>query len=139
MKSALQPARRNPYAKPAPPDLSIFARRSRAEIGAVTPFRISTCKSVSKQRTLTTFRMNTYAKPGEGLATSTGRGGQQEEPFVMLVQDHVIVRAEEFLFGGIERDDFYFRVVRFEPGDHIFSGLLRRGMADDEQLDIMIG
>src|SRR5467141_3309673 len=66
MKSALQPARRNPYAKPAPPDLSIFARRSRAEIGAVTPFRISTCESVSKQRTLTTFRMNTYAKQGEG-------------------------------------------------------------------------
>jgi hypothetical protein len=30
------------------------------------PFRINTCKSVSKQRTLTTFRMNTYAKQGEG-------------------------------------------------------------------------
>jgi hypothetical protein len=30
------------------------------------PFIINTCKSVSKQRTLTTFRMNTYAKQGEG-------------------------------------------------------------------------
>jgi hypothetical protein len=30
------------------------------------PFIINTCESVSKQRTLTTFRMNTYAKQGEG-------------------------------------------------------------------------
>src|SRR5260370_29421053 len=28
----------------------------------ISPFRINTCKSVSKQRTLTTFRMNTYEK-----------------------------------------------------------------------------
>src|SRR6266852_3053401 len=32
----------------------------------VSPFRINTCKSVSKQMTLTPFRMNTYEKPGEG-------------------------------------------------------------------------
>src|SRR5467141_1833407 len=32
----------------------------------VSPFRMNTCKSVSKQRTLTPFRMNTYAKTGEG-------------------------------------------------------------------------
>jgi len=30
----------------------------------VSPFRMNTCKSVSKQSTLTIFRMNTYAKPG---------------------------------------------------------------------------
>src|SRR5260370_26566035 len=30
----------------------------------VTPFRINTCKSVSKQTTLTSFRMNTYEKTG---------------------------------------------------------------------------
>ena len=29
-------------------------------------FRINTCKSVSKQKTLTPFRINTYKKPGEG-------------------------------------------------------------------------
>jgi len=29
-------------------------------------FRINTCKSVSKQRTLTTFKMNTYANRGGG-------------------------------------------------------------------------
>src|SRR6266478_2192789 len=32
----------------------------------VSPFRMNTCKSVSKQRTLTTFRINTYEKRGEG-------------------------------------------------------------------------
>src|SRR5216684_7877906 len=30
----------------------------------VTPFKINTCKSVSKQKTLTPFRMNTYEKRG---------------------------------------------------------------------------
>ena len=35
---------------------------------SVSPFRINTCKSVSKQTTLTPFRMNTYEKTG-------GRGG----------------------------------------------------------------
>ena len=30
----------------------------------LTPFRINTCKSVSKQRTLTIFRINTYEKQG---------------------------------------------------------------------------
>jgi hypothetical protein len=35
---------------------------------SVSTFRMNTCKSVSKQRTLSPFRMNTYAKPG-------GRGG----------------------------------------------------------------
>ena len=32
----------------------------------LSTFRMNTCKSVSKQSTLTTFRMNTYAKQGEG-------------------------------------------------------------------------
>src|SRR6266849_10488791 len=30
------------------------------------PFRMNTCESVSKQRTLTPFRINTYEKQGEG-------------------------------------------------------------------------
>jgi hypothetical protein len=33
------------------------------------PFRINTCKSVSKQMTLTLFRMNTYEKLGGGGPT----------------------------------------------------------------------
>src|SRR5258708_11754454 len=32
----------------------------------LTPFRINTCKSISKQSTLTIFRMNTYEKHREG-------------------------------------------------------------------------
>ncbi len=34
-------------------------------------FRINTCKSVSKQKTLTPFRMNTYEKQGEGGGSGT--------------------------------------------------------------------
>jgi hypothetical protein len=36
----------------------------------VSTFRINTCKSVSNQMTLTTFRMNTYAKQGGGVLTA---------------------------------------------------------------------
>jgi hypothetical protein len=32
----------------------------------LTTFRVNTCKTVSKEITLTTFRMNTYEKRGEG-------------------------------------------------------------------------
>src|SRR5713226_1120047 len=42
------------------PHLSPLPGRSRIS------FRINTCKSVSKQTTLSTFRINTYEKPGEG-------------------------------------------------------------------------
>ena len=38
-------------------------------------FRINTCKSVTKQTTLTSFRINTYEKPGEG-----GGGGKKQVP-----------------------------------------------------------
>ncbi len=36
------------------------------ETATLTGFRINTCKSVSKQMTLTLFIINTYAKPGGG-------------------------------------------------------------------------
>ena len=36
--------------------------------GANKRFRINTCKSVSKQTTLSAFRMNTYAKGGGGAS-----------------------------------------------------------------------
>jgi hypothetical protein len=39
---------------------------------SVTTFRINTCESVTKQATLSTLRMNTYAKPrGRGQLTLT--------------------------------------------------------------------
>ncbi len=34
------------------------------------PFRINTCRTVSKQTTLSTFKINTYAKTGVGVARS---------------------------------------------------------------------
>src|SRR2546427_8513285 len=36
----------------------------------ISPFRINTCKSVSKQTTLSTFRINTYEKTGGGAIPS---------------------------------------------------------------------
>ena len=38
--------------------------RKNAKSNPLTPFKINTSKSVSKQRTLTPFRMNTYGKQG---------------------------------------------------------------------------
>src|SRR5712692_8743336 len=72
MKLAPQPVRRNLGAKPAPPNLSVSAHRSRAKLGAVNPFRINTCESVSKQSTLSIFRINTYEKHrGRGVLLLT--------------------------------------------------------------------
>jgi hypothetical protein len=42
-----------------PPDLHNFG-------APINTFRMNTCKSVSKQRTLSPSRMNTYTKPGGG-------------------------------------------------------------------------
>src|SRR6266481_9449322 len=44
----------------------VFPTEKGPSISRVTTFRINTCKSVSKQRTLTPFRINTYEKQGEG-------------------------------------------------------------------------
>ncbi len=56
--------------------------------GNVTPFRINTCKSVSKQRTSTTFRMNTYEK-------TRGVGG-----LILTFSSIIIVTAYAPLAGG---------------------------------------
>src|SRR5256885_9541841 len=60
------------------PSQSVIARAARSESGPsnrqlpslfllfLTPFRINTYRCVSKQTTLSTFRMNTYAKMGGG-------------------------------------------------------------------------
>jgi len=42
----------------------LLRRATRHSPLALTPFRINTCKSVSKQATLTPFRINTYEKRG---------------------------------------------------------------------------
>jgi hypothetical protein len=43
------------------------------EPATLTTFRINTCKSVSKQRTLTPSRINTYKKQGKGGAPALPR------------------------------------------------------------------
>jgi hypothetical protein len=40
-------------------------------------FTINTCKTVTKQTTLTPFRMNTYEKQGEGGAPKPGQSGHE--------------------------------------------------------------
>ena len=42
-------------------------KERRQDCSSITSFRINTCESVSEQSTLTTFRMNTYAKRGRGV------------------------------------------------------------------------
>ncbi len=44
----------------------------------LTTFRINTCKSVSKQRTLTIFRMNTYEKQGEGYPVIVNQESEKD-------------------------------------------------------------
>jgi len=53
----------------SPPRINTYKRQGERPLFAqlwchVSPFRMNTCKSVSKQRTLTPFRMNTYEKHG---------------------------------------------------------------------------
>ena len=43
-------------------NLKPFRMNTRQFWRSVSPFRINTCKSVSKQSTLSPFRMNTYEK-----------------------------------------------------------------------------
>jgi len=50
-----------------PPHSSAAMRGERETRPDLSPFKINTCESVSKQRTLTTFRMNTYIKTGGGV------------------------------------------------------------------------
>ncbi len=44
---------------------------ARAPASPLSTFRMNTCESVSKQRTLSTSRMNTYAKTGGGGSNAT--------------------------------------------------------------------
>jgi hypothetical protein len=57
--------RATPYGRRRHLPFFTLATRSRHP-AVLTTFRMNTCKSVSKQRTLIIFRMNTYAKRGEG-------------------------------------------------------------------------
>src|SRR5712692_6667876 len=64
-------------------------RSSVAKRHASKPFRMNTCESVSKQRTLTTFRINTYEKPrGEG-GPAFRVSSVQPQPPVSSLQNHM--------------------------------------------------
>jgi hypothetical protein len=60
-------------------------------IRSVSMFRMNTYKSVSKQRTLTTFRMTTYAKTGGRGSTDSALARQANLPPVPLAV-HFFVR-----------------------------------------------
>ncbi len=61
----------NRTSSPAPQHGPNSCLQTRQQTSNLTTFRINTCKSVSKQTTLTPFRMNTYEKHrGEGVAVS---------------------------------------------------------------------
>ena len=51
----------------APPRFFSFIQSACERSLSLSTFRINTCKSVSKQTTLTFFRINTYEKGGEGV------------------------------------------------------------------------
>ena len=83
MKLAPQPIRRNLRAKPTLRTLAGTYRSlnpnssdldsAMQNATPVSTFRMNTCKSVSKQRALTTFRINTYGKRGRGARRSSLR------------------------------------------------------------------
>ena len=63
-----------------PPPKSSSPRVTRHSPPPLTTFRINTCKSVSKQTTLTSFRMNTYEKRGGGGPILWGVGTDRAHP-----------------------------------------------------------
>src|SRR2546422_11379036 len=95
------------FSRRSTPFFSTFAHRLRADRGhagvhflkrkpaysaqflcSISPFRINTCKSVSKQRTSTTFRMNTHEK-------TRGVGG-----LIFTFSSIIIVTAYAPIAGG---------------------------------------
>jgi hypothetical protein len=58
-----------------------------------SPFKINTCKSVSKQRTLSAFRMNTCEKRGEGVAGDAGHTQAQPKSQRSTREDQGIIAS----------------------------------------------
>src|SRR6267378_1815957 len=56
----------------------------------VSPFRMNTCKSIAKQRTLTIFRMNTYEKHRWGVVN------QISDRKIVLKSSAAISSAEDY-------------------------------------------
>jgi hypothetical protein len=62
---------------------------------SITPFGINTCKSATKQKTLSTCRINTYAKPGRGVRGSSLQDPAQ--PFDPIPSRSPLVHPEPYL------------------------------------------
>jgi hypothetical protein len=66
-------------------------------------FRINTCESVSKQITLTIFRINTYEKQGEGgTGVPTGRIPDTAGTLAIACINAVFARGSDILLHGIQ-------------------------------------
>src|ERR1700730_5165211 len=79
---------------------------SHAECGSqnrvpLIPFRINTCKSVTKQTTLSTCRMNTYAKTGGGILPAVHHSERHHLPHPRENSPPLRRLALTFL-GGVE-------------------------------------
>ena len=78
------------------------------------------------------------ASLGDGSFSSSGGQGstrrrcQQRKPLVAVIQDDVVIGADELVPGWIQRHDFDLGIVRFQPSDHFFSGLFRCQMANNK-------
>jgi hypothetical protein len=72
--SLAEPVHLSPSLSPQCSDLSALCVKPFLALAVrqapLTPFRINTCKSVSKQMTLTPFRITTYGKQGRGVPPS---------------------------------------------------------------------
>jgi hypothetical protein len=66
----------------------------------LTTFRINTCKSVSKQRTLTPFRINTYKKQGGTPANSRYDSGHMRHVAPLSSVPHSIAHTSRH-HGGV--------------------------------------
>src|SRR6266404_4684540 len=92
-------------------DRTLRGAANMAEPATVTTFKVNTCKSVSKQRTLTLSRINTYKKRGEGgtpisvSATCKERTGSKETQLVADLEGHVSWPALTLMlhFGHLQR------------------------------------
>src|SRR6266478_5592751 len=72
---------------------------ARAPASPLSTFRMNTCKSVSKQRTLSTSRMNTYAKTGGGGSHGSAPIFRIRLPRIPLRAHH---RTDPFVFRYLQ-------------------------------------
>src|SRR3984893_5607138 len=92
---------------------------ARAPAIPLSTFRINTCKSVSKQRTLSPSRMNTYAKTrGRGASHAMVQSMSATRPTLHRERRRsreIFDRAAKLLVGGVNSPVRAFRSVGGDP------------------------